>query len=79
MSNKIIMSDGEIKSALTRIAHEIVERNHGCDDLVFIGMLTRGVPIARRIAAKKRAPIVSWPLTFWGTFPKCVAAKGDRV
>jgi pyrimidine operon attenuation protein/uracil phosphoribosyltransferase len=50
--HKKIMSAGEIKSTLTRIAHEIVERNHGCDDLVFIGMLTRGVPLARRIAAK---------------------------
>jgi pyrimidine operon attenuation protein / uracil phosphoribosyltransferase len=52
MPEKVIMSAGEISSALTRIAHEIVERNHGCDGLVFIGMLTRGVPLARRIAAK---------------------------
>ena len=52
MPKKVIMSAGEIRSTLTRIAHEIVERNHGCDDLVFIGMLTRGVPLARRIAAK---------------------------
>jgi pyrimidine operon attenuation protein/uracil phosphoribosyltransferase len=33
-----------------RIAHEIVENNHGCQDLVFIGMQTRGVPLAERIA-----------------------------
>ncbi len=52
MAEKAIMSAGEIRSTLTRIAHEIVEGNHGCDDLVFIGMLTRGVPLARRIAAK---------------------------
>lgn len=52
MSKKAIMSAGEIRSTLSRIAHEIVERNHSCDGLVFIGMLTRGVPLARRIAAK---------------------------
>lgn len=49
---KKIMSAGEIRSTLTRIAHEIVEGNQGCEDLVFIGMLTRGVPLARRISAK---------------------------
>jgi len=52
MPKKVIMSAGEIRSTITRIAHEIVERNRGCDDLVFIGMLTRGVPLARRIVAK---------------------------
>ena len=52
MPKKILMSAGEIRSTLTRIAHEIIERNHGCDNLVFIGMLTRGVPLAKRIAAK---------------------------
>lgn len=52
MPKKVIMSAEEIRRALTRIAHEIVERNHGCEDLVFIGIYTRGVPLARRIAAK---------------------------
>ena len=35
---------------LTRIAHEIVERNRGADEMVFVGIRTRGVPIARRLA-----------------------------
>ena len=52
MTKKFVASAGEIRSAITRIAHEIVERNNGCDNLVFIGMLTRGVPLARRISAK---------------------------
>jgi pyrimidine operon attenuation protein/uracil phosphoribosyltransferase len=52
MLEKVIMSEEEIKRALTRIAHEIVERNKGGEDLVFIGMLTRGVPLARRMAIK---------------------------
>lgn len=50
MSEKVIMSQQDIQRALTRIAHEIVERNEGCEGLVFIGMMTRGVPIAKRLA-----------------------------
>ena len=51
MPEKVIMRGGEVRRALTRIAHEILERNHGCEELVFIGIHTRGVPLARRIAA----------------------------
>jgi pyrimidine operon attenuation protein/uracil phosphoribosyltransferase len=36
---------------VTRIAHEIVERNHGADDVVLLGLYTRGVVVARRLAA----------------------------
>lgn len=49
-SEKVVMSVDDIRRALTRIAHEIVERNHGCDDIVLIGIHTRGVPLAERIA-----------------------------
>jgi pyrimidine operon attenuation protein/uracil phosphoribosyltransferase len=52
MSGKIILSGEEIRRALTRIAHEIVERNKGCENLVFIGMLTRGIPLARRLVSQ---------------------------
>jgi pyrimidine operon attenuation protein/uracil phosphoribosyltransferase len=45
-----IMSPDDIRRAVTRIAHEIVEHNRGTQDLVFVGMLTRGVPLAHRIA-----------------------------
>ena len=51
MSEKTIMSSEEIRRALTRIAHEIIERNHGCDGLVLVGVHTRGVPLANRIGA----------------------------
>ncbi|MFQ5924404.1 MAG: bifunctional pyr operon transcriptional regulator/uracil phosphoribosyltransferase PyrR [Dehalococcoidia bacterium] len=51
MSEKVILNEADIRRALTRIAHEIVERNQGCDGTIFIGMHTRGVPLARRIAA----------------------------
>lgn len=47
-----IMDDQSIKRAITRISHEILERNKGTDKLVIVGIKTRGVPIARRIAKK---------------------------
>ncbi|HEX5480330.1 MAG TPA: bifunctional pyr operon transcriptional regulator/uracil phosphoribosyltransferase PyrR [Dehalococcoidia bacterium] len=48
------MSSDDIRRAVTRIAHEIVEQNHGTRDLVFVGMRTRGVPLANRIAVAIR-------------------------
>lgn len=50
MPEKVIMSEEEIRRALTRIAHEVLESNGGPDGLVFIGIHTRGVPLAHRIA-----------------------------
>ena len=41
----------DLRRAHTRIAHEIVERNHGADDVVLVGLYTRGVALARRLAA----------------------------
>ncbi|MBI2908468.1 MAG: bifunctional pyr operon transcriptional regulator/uracil phosphoribosyltransferase PyrR [Chloroflexi bacterium] len=52
MSEKVIMTQQEIQRALTRIAHEIAERNQGCEGMVFIGMMTRGVPLAKRLAER---------------------------
>lgn len=54
MPEKVILNREDIRRAITRIAHEIVERNHGCDGIVLIGVHTRGVPIAKRIAANIR-------------------------
>ncbi len=45
-----ILDQVGIQRAVTRIAHEIVERNKGLDDLVLIGLRSRGVDLARRIA-----------------------------
>lgn len=41
-----------MRRALTRIAHEILERNKGAENLALIGVHTRGIPIAQRLAAK---------------------------
>ena len=45
-----ILDSAGIQRAVTRIAHEIVERNNGTDELVLIGLRSRGVDLARRIA-----------------------------
>ena len=50
MPEKILLSSREIERALARIAHEIVEKNKGAEDVVLVGMRTRGVPLAKRIA-----------------------------
>ncbi len=50
MSKKIIMSQENIRRTLARIAHEIIERNKSADRLILVGIHTRGVPLARRLA-----------------------------
>ncbi len=52
MGTKLILSADDIRRALTRIAHEIVERNKGTEDLAFVGVRTRGVPLAQRLAER---------------------------
>jgi len=50
MSKKVIMTPEDIKRTLARIAHEIMERNKAIEHLILIGMHTRGVPLAKRLA-----------------------------
>jgi pyrimidine operon attenuation protein / uracil phosphoribosyltransferase len=47
-----VLDAEEIRRALTRIAHEILERTHGGDRAVLLGIQTRGVPLARRLAGR---------------------------
>jgi pyrimidine operon attenuation protein/uracil phosphoribosyltransferase len=49
---KMVLEPSEMRRALTRIAHEIVERTNGADDVVLLGIPTRGVPLVRRLAAR---------------------------
>ena len=50
MAEKVIMVGDEIRRTLARIAHEIIERNRSLENLVLVGMYTRGVPLAHRLA-----------------------------
>jgi pyrimidine operon attenuation protein/uracil phosphoribosyltransferase len=49
---RTVLDARDISRALTRIAHEILERNKGAADLLLLGIPTRGVPLARRIAER---------------------------
>ena len=49
---KTVLGEAEIRRALTRIAHEILERTDGAGDVVLLGIPTRGVPLARRLAER---------------------------
>ena len=49
---RTVLDARDISRALTRISHEILERNKGAEDLLLLGLHTRGVPLARRIAEK---------------------------
>jgi pyrimidine operon attenuation protein/uracil phosphoribosyltransferase len=50
---KATVMDGEqIRRSLSRIAHEIAERNHGVDGIVLVGIFSKGDHLARRLAAK---------------------------
>jgi pyrimidine operon attenuation protein/uracil phosphoribosyltransferase len=51
MSDRVLLTAEDIRRALVRIAHEIVEANRGIENLVLIGIRTRGVPLAERLAA----------------------------
>jgi pyrimidine operon attenuation protein/uracil phosphoribosyltransferase len=52
---RAVLDGSDISRALTRIAHEILERNSGADDLVLLGIPTRGVGLATRIASRIEA------------------------
>ena len=52
MPEKSLMTGADMRRALVRIAHEISERNHGVTDLALVGILTRGLPLAKRLAAE---------------------------
>ena len=61
-----VMDADRMSRALTRIAHEILERNRGLDEVALVGIRTRGVPIARRIADAiaefERAEVPVWAI-----------------
>ena len=55
VKKNVIMDSEAIRRALVRIAHEIIEKNKGVGDVVIVGIRTRGVPLAQRIAAEINA------------------------
>jgi len=51
-TGRVVLDASDIARALTRISHEILERNKGAEDLLLLGLHTRGVPLAKRIAQR---------------------------
>ena len=51
MSARTVLHEADISRALTRIAHEILESNRGAENLVLLGIPTRGVTLAHRLSA----------------------------
>jgi pyrimidine operon attenuation protein/uracil phosphoribosyltransferase len=49
---RAVLDGGDVRRAVTRIAHEVLERNKGADDLVVLGIPTRGVTLAQRLALR---------------------------
>lgn len=68
---KVLMDNKAIGRALTRISHEIIEKNKGVEDVVIIGIKTRGIPLANRIVDKIKlfegveVPIGTIDITFY--------------
>lgn len=52
ISSKILMTEDDLRRVLSRMAHQVLERHKGVDDLVLAGIPTRGLPIAQRLAQK---------------------------
>ena len=50
-----LMSSEDMKRALKRMSHQILERNHGAENLVFLGIKRRGVPLAERLSSNINA------------------------
>ena len=71
MMGSRLMDEADVRRALTRIAHEILERNKGAEDLVLVGIAARGDDIARRLAAEIRriegtgVPVGALDITFY--------------
>jgi len=71
MNGRRIMTPDEIRRAVVRISHEIVEKQAGTDGLVLVGIQRRGVPLARRLADAigehegVRLPVGALDITFY--------------
>jgi pyrimidine operon attenuation protein/uracil phosphoribosyltransferase len=71
MNDKAIMDESAMLRAITRISHEIIEKNKGVDDLVLIGIQRRGVPLAKLLSEKimevegKTVPVGILDITFY--------------
>lgn len=81
---RVVLDARDIARALTRISHEILERNKGSEDLVLLGIPTRGVGLARRVAERIAAtegvqvPVGSLDITLYRDDLRKQPARGPQ-
>jgi pyrimidine operon attenuation protein/uracil phosphoribosyltransferase len=81
-SQRIVMSSADIGRTLARMAHEITEKNPDCANIVLVGIITRGAPLAKRLAEKIKGingadvPYGKLDVTF---YRDDVASKGPNL
>ncbi|MDF2679015.1 bifunctional pyr operon transcriptional regulator/uracil phosphoribosyltransferase PyrR [Brevibacillus choshinensis] len=71
ISKSVIMDEAAIRRALTRIAHEIIERNKGVEECIIVGIKTRGIYLAQRLVERiemienVKVPVGELDITFY--------------
>ena len=85
MEKKLIMDDLAIQRSLKRITHEIIEHNKGVDNIILVGIRSRGVYLARRLAALIRSfeqveiPVYSLDVSFWRDDHKRTQSRSEAI
>lgn len=71
VTSRVVMDADEISRAIVRMAHQVLEDDHGATDLIVVGIPTRGVPLARRLATAmggiegRTVPVGELDITFY--------------
>lgn len=83
----LLFDENAVNRAITRIAHEIVERNESVDNMILVGIKTRGVPLSKRLSdciyqkidASKKIPVGTLDITFYRDDLTKVKERGPVV
>lgn len=71
MGKNVILDEKDISRGITRIAHEIIEKNKGTEDIILVGIKTRGYPLAKRLAERiyniedEKVPVYELDITLY--------------
>ena len=85
MEKKLIMDDLAIQRSLKRITHEIIEHNKGADNIILVGIRSRGVYLARGLAALIRSfeqveiPVYALDVSFWRDDHKRTQSRSEAI
>lgn len=85
MEKKLIMDDLAIQRSLKRITHEIIEHNKGVDNIILVGIRSRGVYLARQLTALIRSfeqveiPVYALDVSFWRDDHKRTQSRSEAI